>query len=89
MLIVCCQSIDICGTNPITIINYKVELNSDENAGATFELPKDKKNIQLISDNNQVRSKMCWEPNIILFGTDTTDKGSYSDILNFTITPLA
>ncbi|WP_392432664.1 hypothetical protein ACF3VQ_19845 [Yersinia sp. HM-2024] len=70
-------------------INYKVELNSDENAGANFELPKDKKNIQLKSDNNQVRSKMCWEPNIILFGTDTTDKGSYSDILNFTITPLA
>ncbi|EKN3725014.1 TPA: hypothetical protein ACPZRY_002696 [Yersinia enterocolitica] len=70
-------------------INYKVELRSNENAGADFELPKDKKYIQLTSDDNQARSNMCWEPNITLFSTDTTDKGSYSDTLNFTITPFA
>ncbi|MFQ6247146.1 hypothetical protein ACLMPP_22090 [Yersinia enterocolitica] len=70
-------------------INYKVELRSNENAGADFELPKDKKYIQLKSDDNQARSNMCWEPNITLFSTDTTDKGSYSDTLNFTITPFA
>ncbi|HHL2501799.1 TPA: hypothetical protein ACQ301_003902 [Yersinia enterocolitica] len=70
-------------------INYKVELRSNENARANFELPKDKKHIQLKSDNNQVMSDMCWEPNITLFSTDTTNKGSYSDTLNFTITPLA
>ncbi|HDL6963780.1 TPA: hypothetical protein PXM28_003127 [Yersinia enterocolitica] len=70
-------------------INYKVELRSNENAGADFELPKDKKYIQLKSDDNQVRSNMCWEPNITLFSTDTTNKGSYSDTLNFTITPFA
>ncbi|WP_227739245.1 hypothetical protein [Yersinia artesiana] len=70
-------------------INYKVELRSYENSGADFELPKDKKYIQLKNDNNQVMSDMCWEPNITLFSTDTTGKGSYSDTLNFTITPLA
>lgn len=69
-------------------INYKVDLRSI-NAGADFELPKDKKYIQLKSDNNQVMTDMCWEPNITLFSTDTTGKGSYSDTLNFTITPLA
>ena len=72
-----------------SFINYKVELRSNENVGADFELPKDKKYIQLKSDNNQVMSDICWEPNITLFSTDTTDKGSYSDTLNFTITPLA
>ncbi|HHQ2002356.1 TPA: hypothetical protein ACSPBM_002685 [Yersinia enterocolitica] len=72
-----------------SFINYKVELRSNENAGTDFELPKDKKYIQLKSDDNQVMSDMCWEPNITLFSTDTTDKGSYSDTLNFTITPLA
>lgn len=70
-------------------INYKVELRSNENAGADFALPKDKKYIQLKSDNNQVMSDMCWEPNITLFSTESTGKGSYSDTLNFTITPLA
>ncbi|HHA0036996.1 TPA: hypothetical protein ACOEXB_003746 [Yersinia enterocolitica] len=70
-------------------INYKVELRSNDNAGADFEFPKDKKYIQLKSDNNQVMTDMCWEPNITLFSTETTDKGSYSDTLNFTITPLA
>ncbi|EKN6261630.1 TPA: hypothetical protein SAZ37_003737 [Yersinia enterocolitica] len=72
-----------------SFINYKVGLRSNENAGADFELPKDKKYIQLKSDDNQVMSNMCWEPNITLFRTDTTDKGSYSDTLNFTITPMA
>ncbi|ELI8099178.1 TPA: hypothetical protein PXN07_002267 [Yersinia enterocolitica] len=72
-----------------SFINYKVELRSNENARANFELPKDRKYIQLKSDNNQVMSNMCWEPNITLFSTDSTDKGSYSDTLNFTITPLA
>ncbi|HHL2561545.1 TPA: hypothetical protein ACQ31I_003468 [Yersinia enterocolitica] len=70
-------------------INYKVELRSNENAGADFELPKDKKYIHLKNDNNQVMADMCWEPNITLFSTDSTGKGSYSDTLNFTITPLA
>lgn len=72
-----------------SFINYKVELRSNENAKANFKLPQGKKYIQLNSDNNQVMSDMCWEPNITLFSTDTTDKGSYSDTLNFTITPLA
>ncbi|WP_227734116.1 hypothetical protein [Yersinia proxima] len=72
-----------------SFINYKVKLSSNENTGADFELPKDTKYIQLKSDNNQVMSDMCWTPKIELFSTDTTGKGSYSDILNFTITPLA
>ncbi|HEN3350620.1 hypothetical protein ACS78Q_18340 [Yersinia enterocolitica] len=75
--------------NGSNFINYKVGLRSNENAGADFELPKDKKYIQLKSDDNQVMSDMCWEPNITLFSTDTTDEGSYSDTLNFTITPMA
>lgn len=72
-----------------SFINYKVKLSSNENTGADFELPKDTKYIQLKSDNNQVMSDMCWTPKIELFSTDTTGKGSYSDILNFTIKPLA
>ncbi|HDL7825375.1 TPA: hypothetical protein PXP39_003361 [Yersinia enterocolitica] len=70
-------------------INYMVKLNSNDNAGADFEFPKDTKYINLKSDDNQVISDMCWEPNITLFSTENTDKGSYSDTLNFTITPLA
>ncbi|EPS8494610.1 hypothetical protein ACVH8U_003537 [Yersinia enterocolitica] len=70
-------------------INYMVKLNSNDNAGADFEFPKDTKYINLKSDDNQVMSDMCWEPNITLFSTENTDKGSYSDTLNFTITPLA
>lgn len=70
-------------------INYKVKLNNSENAGADFELPQGKKYIHLRSDNNQMRSGMCWTPKIELFSTETTNKGSYSDTLNFTITPLA
>ncbi|WP_227728936.1 hypothetical protein [Yersinia proxima] len=72
-----------------SFINYKVKLSSNENTGADFELPKDTKYIQFKSDNNQVMSDMCWTPKIELFSTNTTGKGSYSDILNFTITPLA
>ncbi|HEN3481453.1 TPA: hypothetical protein U5D84_003172 [Yersinia enterocolitica] len=70
-------------------INYMVKLNSNDNAGADFQFPKDTKYINLKSDDNQVMSDMCWEPNITLFSTENTDKGSYSDTLNFTITPLA
>ncbi|MGT3206059.1 hypothetical protein ACVST5_13390 [Yersinia enterocolitica] len=70
-------------------INYQVELNSNDNAGADFEFPKDTKYINLKSDDNQVMSNMCWTPKIKLFSTGTIDKGSYSDTLNFTITPLA
>ncbi|WP_145586240.1 hypothetical protein [Yersinia kristensenii] len=71
------------------IINYRVILKNDEYAKTDFSLPADKKFIQLKADNNTGEEKMCWSPKIRLYRTDTTDKGSYSDTLNFTITPLA
>ncbi|WP_145509896.1 MULTISPECIES: hypothetical protein [Yersinia] len=71
------------------IINYRVILKNDEYAKTDFSLPADKKFIQLKADNNTGEEKMCWSPQIRLYRTDTTDKGSYSDTLNFTITPLA
>ncbi|AHM76255.1 hypothetical protein [Yersinia hibernica] len=71
------------------IINYQVALKNDENIKTDFSLPVDKKFIQLTSDNSAGEERMCWSPTIQLYHTDTTDKGSYSDTLNFTITPLA
>ncbi|WP_145559470.1 hypothetical protein [Yersinia bercovieri] len=35
------------------------------------------------------KMEACWSPEIEVYSTDTTDKGSYSDTLNFTITPAA
>ncbi|CNL52689.1 hypothetical protein [Yersinia aleksiciae] len=70
-------------------INYKVRMKNTENADTDFELPKDQKFIKFKNSNNDTE-QMCWSPKIRLYGTDTTiDKGSYSDTLNFTITPEA
>ncbi|WP_042818636.1 hypothetical protein [Yersinia wautersii] len=72
------------------IINYKVTLKNHEDSEADFSLPKEKKFIQLKSDNsNGGEAQMCWSPRIRVYSTDTTDKGHYTDTLNFTITPLA
>ncbi len=71
------------------IINYKVVLKSDEYTNSDFSLPRNKKSIQLKADNHTGEEQMCWSPKIRLYPTDTTDKGSYSDTLNFTITPSA
>lgn len=75
--------------NKGNIINYQVTLKNDEDTRTDFSLPVDKKFIQLKEDNSAGEEKMCWLPKIRLYPTDTTDKGSYSDTLNFTITPLA
>ncbi|MBS0056194.1 hypothetical protein [Yersinia sp. Marseille-Q3913] len=34
------------------------------------------------------KGEACWSPEIEVYSTGTTDKGSYSDTLNFTITPV-
>lgn len=67
-------------------IGYTVEFQNVEGNMENFLLPKEKKFIQLRNDNN---GEMCWAPRIRLYNTRTTDKGSYSDTLNFTITPQA
>ncbi|CNG02308.1 alpha-related fimbriae major subunit [Yersinia enterocolitica] len=66
------------------IINYQVILIT-EGINYAFFLPEDNYINYLKKD----AEKMCWTPKIKLFSTNTTDKGSYSDTLNFTITPLA
>lgn len=72
------------------IINYRVALINDEHAKTDFSLPPTyEKFVYLKADNSAGEEKMCWSPEIRLYHTDTTDKGSYSDTLNFTITPLA
>ncbi|AIN14396.1 alpha-related fimbriae major subunit [Yersinia pseudotuberculosis] len=72
------------------IINYKVTLKNHEDSEADFSLPKEKKFIQLKSDTSSGgEAQMCWSPRIRVYSTDTTDKGHYTDTLNFTITPLA
>ncbi|HDL6967504.1 TPA: hypothetical protein PXM11_002902 [Yersinia enterocolitica] len=72
-----------------SIINYNVALKSDEYVKKDFSLPRDKKSIQLKADNHTGEEQMCWSPKIRIYSTNTTDKGSYSDTLNFTITPSA
>lgn len=71
------------------LINYKVRLHNNENTQDSFSLPKERKFIQLKTDNFLGEEQMCWSPRIRLYRTSTTDKGSYSDTLNFTITPQA
>ncbi|WP_145537889.1 hypothetical protein [Yersinia kristensenii] len=75
--------------NGNNIINYRVTLKNNEHTKKDFSLPLDKKFIQLNADNNTGEEQMCWSPKIRLYRTDSTDKGRYSDTLNFTITPLA
>lgn len=70
-------------------INYQVRMKNAENKEVNFELPKEQKFIKLKNNNNDTE-QMCWSPRIRLYGSDTViDKGSYSDTLNFTITPEA
>lgn len=70
-------------------INYQVRMKNAQNREVNFELPKEQKFIKL-RNNNHDTEQMCWSPKIRFYGTDTTiDKGSYSDTLNFTITPEA
>ncbi|WP_186381460.1 hypothetical protein [Yersinia mollaretii] len=70
-------------------INYQVRMKNAQNRDVNFELPKEQKFIKLRNNNNDTE-QICWLPKIRFYGTDTTiDKGSYSDTLNFTITPEA
>lgn len=66
------------------VINYQVILRT-EYSSSDFFLPED----YYLTDLDKDVKKMCWTPKIQLFSTETTDKGSYSDTLNFTIMPLA
>jgi hypothetical protein len=70
------------------IINYQVKLKNHDNADVDFSLPIMKQFIRL-DDNNENKEKMCWSPIIRVYSTETTDKGHYTDMLNFTITPSA
>ncbi|CNK65631.1 alpha-related fimbriae major subunit [Yersinia mollaretii] len=67
-------------------INYHVELEETGRSETSISLPKERKFIQL-KNNNGGMEQMCWSPRILAYSTKTTDKGSYSDTLNFTITP--
>lgn len=71
-----------------SVIDYLVELTADGDAAENISLPKERKFIQL-KNNRDGMEKMCWSPKIKVYSTKTTDKGSYSDTLNFTITPQA
>ncbi|MDA5536595.1 hypothetical protein HB976_16670 [Yersinia mollaretii] len=77
------QLIEESGSN---VINYHVELEDHGNSKTSISLPKERKFIQLKSSNGGME-QMCWSPRILAYSTKTTDKGSYSDTLNFTITP--
>ncbi|AKP33924.1 hypothetical protein [Yersinia aleksiciae] len=70
------------------IINYHLELEGGGGTKLSFSLPENKKFIQL-RDTGGGMEQMCWSPKIRLYRTATTDKGHYSDTLNFTITPQA
>ncbi|WP_145496541.1 hypothetical protein [Yersinia bercovieri] len=74
------------------VINYKIFLDGNgyqedislpeqENWGNWVELAP--------NPNRQHENEVCWTPEITAYSTKTTDKGSYSDTLNFTITPEA
>lgn len=71
-----------------SVIDYLVELAANENTLEGISLPKERKFIQL-KNNNGGMERMCWSPIVKVYSTETTDKGSYSDTLNFTITPQA
>lgn len=71
-----------------SVIDYLVELATNENSVEDISLPKERKFIQL-KNNHGGMERMCWSPKIKVYSTKTTDKGSYSDTLNFTITPQA
>lgn len=75
--------------NGKSFINYGVRLKNNDNTQTSFTLPKHKKFIQLKTNEYTGEEQMCWSPKIRLYRTDTTDKGSYSDTLSFTITPEA
>ncbi|CNF64088.1 alpha-related fimbriae major subunit [Yersinia bercovieri] len=69
-------------------INYDIFLTSDDLGIKDIRLPNNQGDlIQL--DKFFPRKEICWSPRIWVYSTDTTDKGSYSDTLNFTITPEA
>lgn len=74
------------------VINYKIFLDGNgyqedislpeqENWGNWVELAP--------NPNRRHENEVCWTPEITAYSTKTTDKGSYSDTLNFTITPEA
>ncbi|CNJ14731.1 hypothetical protein HB991_12510 [Yersinia mollaretii] len=68
------------------VINYHVELEETGRSETSISLPKERKFIQL-KNNNGGMEQMCWSPKVLAYSTKTTDKGSYSDTLYFTITP--
>ncbi|EEQ09945.1 hypothetical protein ymoll0001_36930 [Yersinia mollaretii ATCC 43969] len=68
------------------VINYHVELEETGRPETSISLPKERKFIQL-KNNNGGMEQMCWSPKVLAYSTKTTDKGSYSDTLYFTITP--
>ncbi|MGL4487563.1 MAG: hypothetical protein ACRCUG_11560 [Yersinia sp. (in: enterobacteria)] len=66
------------------VINYQVILRTEYNS-YDFSLPG---NSNFTGFDKNVK-EMCWTPKIQIFSTGNTDKGSYSDTLSFTVTPLA
>ncbi|CNH97332.1 alpha-related fimbriae major subunit [Yersinia thracica] len=68
-------------------INYRLILSGNNGQYSPY-LPLSK-SFMLLENGNSNTKQMCWSPEINLFSTDTTDKGFYSDTLNFTITPEA
>ncbi|WP_145500935.1 hypothetical protein [Yersinia bercovieri] len=72
------------------VINYDISLSyhGPFDNEIDYTLNKPKQHIQLEREHFP-KGETCWSPEIEVYSTDTTDKGSYSDTLNFTITPAA
>lgn len=72
------------------VINYDIFLSyhGPFDNKIDYTLNKPKQHIQLEREHFP-KGEACWSPEIAVYSTDTTDKGSYSDTLNFTITPAA
>ncbi|QDW35080.1 MULTISPECIES: hypothetical protein [Yersinia] len=67
------------------VINYKIFLDGNDYQEDIVVLPEQGNWVELARHKNEA----CWSPRIEVYSTETTDKGSYSDTLNFTITPEA
>ncbi|CNH25274.1 hypothetical protein [Yersinia pekkanenii] len=74
------------------VIHYQIEqFNYD---GSVDQFPNSYGRMMELATLHQipeqsVNENICFSAEINLFSTETTDKGSYSDTLNFTITPLS
>ncbi|MCB5304266.1 hypothetical protein [Yersinia bercovieri] len=72
------------------VINYKIFLDGN-GYQEDIVLPGQEnwENWVELAPNRRHENEVCWTPEITAYSTKTTDKGSYSDTLNFTITPEA